>query len=212
MNKLCINIIRLGVNKMNGNKFKGNKQKKGSRGRKDVYADFNPDTDHYGKILGLEGGKHASVSLLPNGTTIRAMLRGIHHKKVWFKKDDLVIIRGDSNFAEVWGKVNDNESNQIRRDFDKLEGKNNSSMVIFNESDDSDDEQQTTAKPGMKSQTLQLNSLTQSINKQTIEDTISSNSIQYPPVRSTYSTLSTQYNLNKKPAVGEDEPFNIDDI
>jgi len=208
---------------MNGNKFKGNKQKKGSRGRKDVYADFNSDTDHYGKILGLEGGKHASVSLLPNGNTIRAMLRGIHHKKVWFKKEDLVIIRGDSNFAEVWGKVNDNESNQIRREFDKLEGKNNSSMVIFNESDDSDDDQQPTAKPGLKTQSsLQLNSTAQLI-KPTLCGTASGVDLQpslpgvtfgrpTQPVRSTYSALSTQCTLNKKPAEGEDEPFNIDDI
>lgn len=183
------------LDKMNGNKFKGNKQKKGSRGRKDVYADFNQDTDHYGKILGLEGGKHASVSLLPNGNTVRAMLRGIHHKKVWFKKDDLVIIRGDNNFAEVWGKVNDNESNQIRREFDKLEGKNNNS-IVFNESDDSDDDNQPTAKPGLKSQSPHLN----------LSAPIQS---QHP---TTYSALSTQYALNKKPAEGDDEPFNIDDI
>lgn len=132
---------------MNGNKFKGNKPKKSGRGRKEVYSDFNQSTDHYGKIVSLEGGKGVSVLLLDNtdGKPIHASIRGIHHKKVWFKKEDIVVIRG----SEVWGKVSDSELNRVRRDFDRLEGKGDSSTIVFkdaNELDDDSDEEENTKK------------------------------------------------------------------
>lgn len=132
---------------MNGNKFKGNKPKKSGRGRKEVYSDFDASTDHYGRIVTLEGGKGVSVLLLDNtdGKPVHVTIRGIHHKKVWFKKDELVVVRG----SELWGKVSDGELNRVRRDFDRLEGKGDSSAIVFrdaNDLDDDEDEEDTAKK------------------------------------------------------------------
>lgn len=123
---------------MNGNKFKGNKPKKSGRGRKEVYSEFDSSTDHYGRIVTLEGGKGVSVLLLDNtdGKPVHVTIRGIHHKKVWFKKDELVVVRG----SELWGKVSDGELNRVRRDFDRLEGKGDSSAIVFRDANDLDDD------------------------------------------------------------------------
>ncbi len=113
------------VNKFkgNGNKFKGNNAKKGAHGRKEVYAEFNPLTDQYARVVSIEGGKH--INLMPLDSTdnkpITALIRGIHHKKVWFKKDDLVVITGIGNLVEIVGKVNDSDIKKIRSKFDKID-------------------------------------------------------------------------------------------
>jgi translation initiation factor IF-1 len=137
---------------MNGNLFKGNTQKKkGGRARKEVYCDtFDSTTDHYGKVVNLEGGKGVSVLLLDSidGKPVHVTIRGIHHKKVWFKKEDLVVVRG----SELWGKVSDSEANRVRRNFDRLEGKGDSSSIIFRDTnelddDDEDDEDEYRIRP-----------------------------------------------------------------
>ena len=126
--------------KGNGNKFKGNKAKKGARGRKNVYADFDPNVDQYAKIISIEGGKHMNVLPLDSadGTTVHATIRGIHHKKVWFKKDDYVVITYNGNIAEVMGKVNENDINRVRGQFDNT-GDNKKDNIIFCDDEASDD-------------------------------------------------------------------------
>jgi hypothetical protein len=127
-----------GVFKGNGNKFKGNKQTKGVRNRKRMIADFNSGTDRYAKIVSLEGGRHAMV--LPLDSTdnkpISVMIKGIHHKKIWFKRDDLVVIRD----GEIEGRVNDTDRNKVQREFDKLDGDKSSHFIFQNDNEFSDDE------------------------------------------------------------------------
>jgi hypothetical protein len=177
---------------MNGNKFKGNKPKKSGRGRKEVYADFNPKTDHYGRIVNIEGGKHVSVVLLdsPDTKPISATIRGIHHKKVWFKKDDLVIVRDNGNMPELWGKVSENECNKVRRFFDKNSTQGNNDANIFQNANDSDDEEgededeNAAKKTPMTTNSNVFSSTTNNQKKSTLSDII----------------------------VGEDGEINIDDI
>jgi hypothetical protein len=124
----------------NGNATKGNAQKKkgGGFGKKEIFSDFDPVTDYYAKIINMEGGKGVSVMPLKSidQKPVHVNIRGIHHKKVWYRKDDLVVIRG----IEIWGKVNESEHNLVKRGFDKLEGKGDGSNVIFeNEEEDIDD-------------------------------------------------------------------------
>ena len=42
----------------NGNAHKGNAQKKkgGGFGKKEIYSEFDPDTDYFAKIINMEGG------------------------------------------------------------------------------------------------------------------------------------------------------------
>jgi hypothetical protein len=115
----------------NGNAYKGNAQKKGCGGRpkKEVFSDFDSSTDRYGKIINLEGGKGASVLLLNSidGKPIHVSIRGIHHKRVWFKKEDLVVIRG----SELWGKVPEGDAKRIGRTFEQVQGKGDTNQIIF---------------------------------------------------------------------------------
>jgi hypothetical protein len=118
---------------MNGNIFKGNKPKKGGRGKKEMYAEFNENTDQYGKIVSKQGGKHMSVLLLndPSKTPVHATIRGIHHKRVYMNVDDFVIVRGNGNLYEIWGKVPDSDVSRVRRDFVMAEGDDSNKNFIF---------------------------------------------------------------------------------
>lgn len=123
--------------KGNGNKVKGNKGRKGGRGKKEVYADFNENTDQYGKLSSIQGGKHASVLLLGDSKTpVAASFRGIHHRKVWMNPGDYVIVRGNGNIYEIWGKVPDSDMTRVRREFEKQEGDENSGNFIFRRDDE----------------------------------------------------------------------------
>lgn len=126
---------------MNGNKLKGNAQRKGGRRRKEVYADFDPNTDKYGRVVNLLGGRNVSVLILNDltKTPIQVSIRGIHYNRVWYKKDDLVIVRDNDT---LWGKVPDEYYNKVKNDFDKFEGSSDASTLIFRNDDEigSDDE------------------------------------------------------------------------
>lgn len=127
----------------NGNKFKGNKGKKGRR-RKNPYADFDEKTDQYAKVLSMQGGKHMTVQPLdnPNGETVSAIIKGSHHRKIWYRKDELIVIRTIGQLVEVQGKVPMDEINSIRQKFDMLEGGDNCRLVfgdVDNVSDSDDD-------------------------------------------------------------------------
>lgn len=117
----------------NGNKFKGNKQKKAKRTRKEMHAKFDESMDTYGKIVASQGGKHLSVLLLGDTDMkpIMASVRGIHHKKVYFKKDDFVVIRHNGNLHEIWGHVDDSEIRRVREEFNRFENNGNQSSIIF---------------------------------------------------------------------------------
>jgi hypothetical protein len=119
--------------KTNGNKFKGNKQKKGRRMRKEMFAKYDDSSDTYGKIVASQGGKHMSVLLLGDTEKkpITASVRGIHHKKVYFKKDDMVVIRNNDNLYEIWGHVDDSEIRNVRDEFNRFENNGNQSSIIF---------------------------------------------------------------------------------
>lgn len=145
--------------KGNGNKFKGNKAKKG-RGRKNVYAEFDSKTDQYARVQSIEGGKHLKVIPLNSidNKPIVAMIRGIHHKRVWFKKDDLVVITGDANLMEVVGKVNEGDVSKLRTKFDKLEG-GQTDTIFIDENDFSDDEMAAENQIPQQTRNFDLNDL-----------------------------------------------------
>ena len=136
---------------VNGNKFKGNKVKKGARGRKSVQGECDPTTDQYARVVCMEGGNHMQVLSLnsPNKQTIRAKIKGIHHKKVWFKKDDYIVITVDGNVAEVQCKVLDTEIKRVRNEFEKMEGVRGDAIFDVNDfvSDDEDEEKDNIAQP-----------------------------------------------------------------
>jgi hypothetical protein len=137
---------------MNGNKLKGNNQKKGVRGKKEVYAVFDENTDKYAKIIARQGGKHVSVIILGDQkkTPVQVMIRGIHHKKVYMMVNDIVIIRG----TEVWGKVPDSDANRIKREFNKREGSEDTGNIIFqNENEINSDDEDENPKSRTKSRT-----------------------------------------------------------
>lgn len=121
----------------NGNKFKGSNNKKG-RKKKNPIADFNAKLDEYGKIVTIQGGKHLSVQLADKKDNIvHAIIKGSHHRKIWYKKDELVIIRSLGNLYEVQGKVATNEIKKIQHIFDKLEG-NDKETFIFDDNNNID--------------------------------------------------------------------------
>ncbi|VBB17810.1 hypothetical protein YASMINEVIRUS_273 [Yasminevirus sp. GU-2018] len=129
--------------KINGNRLKGNKGKKGRRGRKEEHADFDPATDSFGKIISGLGSCQMSVQLLdePNAKPVNAHIRGIHRGKLFFKKDDYVVIRHNGNLREIWGRVSEGDIRRVREDFAKIEGKGDKSSVIFRDANDLEDDE-----------------------------------------------------------------------
>lgn len=132
------------MSKINGNMFKGNNQQKGRRRKKEVNAEFDPETDSYGKIVSGLGNCKMGVQLLNEPSTaekpVHASIRGIHKNKVYYKKGDLVVIRHNANIYEIWGMVSDHESRKIRDEFDRSDGKGDSSIITFGSNDDHDEE------------------------------------------------------------------------
>lgn len=127
----------------NGNIFKGNKKKKGRHSRKEEFAIFDEKTDQYAKVIGMQGGKHMTVQPASlNGETVHATISGKHHKKVWFKKDDYVVISitPNSSYVEVVGRVHESELKKVRAMFDKSDGTKDSSYIFDGEMSDSDED------------------------------------------------------------------------
>jgi hypothetical protein len=124
----------------NGNKFKGTKKKKGFR-KKNPNPDFDERLDEYALVSTIQGGKHLSVKLFNTGNDIvQAIIKGSHHRKIWYKKDEIVIIRSLGNLYEVQGKVPPDEARALKRQFDKLNTNDNTNTpFVFNdEVNDSD--------------------------------------------------------------------------
>lgn len=124
----------------NGNKFKGNNEKKAARGRKNQFADFNQGNDQYAKIISIEGGRHLKVVPLDSidNQPMMVLMKGVHHKKVWFKKDEIIVISD----GEVKGRVNENEMRKIRTRFDIKDNDKDNSLIFGGDdmSDDDDDD------------------------------------------------------------------------
>jgi len=134
----------LGSFKGNGNRFKGNQQKKTGRAKKNAIADFDKDNDMYVRVVSIEGGKHLSVLPLDSSDkkTIMAVIPGKFHKKVWFRKEDILIVTKSGNICEVKGKIDEGSLSKIKSQFEKMDSGNNSdSMVFGNDNDDSDDDE-----------------------------------------------------------------------
>lgn len=127
--------------KVNGNKFKG--KQRGRRARKQTHSDYNENTDSYGKVITGLGERRMSVLLLddPSGQPVKATIRGIHINKVWYKKDDIVVIRYNGNLYEIQGFANEGEQRRVREEFNKLEGKTEKGEVIFRDPNASDSEE-----------------------------------------------------------------------
>jgi translation initiation factor IF-1 len=92
-------------NVFGGNKYK--KGKKGGRGNKNPAGTFDvtDGVHYYGQVLQKLGGSTLSIKL-QNGETIQAVFRGKFNKRLWFNKDDFVIVEhSGSNCYEVVQKI-----------------------------------------------------------------------------------------------------------
>lgn len=103
----------------NGNLFKGNAQKKNFRGKKDEHVDFVAGEDQYAKVVAIEGGKiiRVATALGDQKQEVRAIISGKHFKKVWYKKDDIVVMRD----GEIRGKVSDKDFSKARNELAKID-------------------------------------------------------------------------------------------
>jgi translation initiation factor IF-1 len=92
-------------NVFGGNKYK--KSKKGGRRNKNPTGTFDvtDGVHYYGQVLQKLGGSNLSIKL-QNGETIQAVFRGKFNKRLWFNKDDFVIVEhSGNNCYEVVQKI-----------------------------------------------------------------------------------------------------------
>lgn len=84
------------VNTIGGKNYK--KGKKGGRRTKNPDTEFNTENGvhFYGQVLGRLGGNTLQV-MLQTGETIHASIPGRFMKRVWFNKDDLIVVSHDSD-------------------------------------------------------------------------------------------------------------------
>lgn len=142
----------------NGNNVKGNIVKKRARKKKATQAELDPDCDQYAKVISPEGGKHLRV--MPLGSydkkTVAVDIPGRFHKKVWFNKDDIIVITHASKDTsgrqkfEVKGRVGDGEVARIRTKFDRMDGDGTNALIfgdVDNLSDDEDDNKKIPMQP-----------------------------------------------------------------
>jgi len=117
---------------MNGNKFKGNQVRKSKRKDEYVY-DFNIETDKYAIVSGIVGGNHLLADIFEgnNKKQVRARIMGIHYRKVFYKKDDIIVINCDGNIYEVRGRVNENDIDNIKKQFVKQTDNENTDDIGF---------------------------------------------------------------------------------
>jgi hypothetical protein len=117
---------------MNGNKFKGNQVKKSKR-KEEFVMDYDIEKDKYAVVTGILGGNHLQADIIEGDKRkqVRARIMGIHYRKVYFKKDDLIVVNCDGNIFEVRGRVNDNEIDNVKKQFTKSQNKSD----IINEED-----------------------------------------------------------------------------
>lgn len=84
------------VNTIGGKNYK--KGKKGGRKSKNPDTEFNTENGlhFYGQVLGRLGGNTLQV-MLQTGETVHASIPGRFMKRVWFNKDDLIVVSNETD-------------------------------------------------------------------------------------------------------------------
>jgi translation initiation factor IF-1 len=91
-------------NTIGGKNYK--KGKKGGRQTKNPSAEFNTEDGlhFFGQVKSRIGGNTLDVTL-QTGDTVHATIPGRFMRRVWFNKDDLIVVRQEGNFYDVVQKV-----------------------------------------------------------------------------------------------------------
>jgi hypothetical protein len=114
----------MGGHGRNGNITKGNKGKKGRR-RVNPYSELE-EGFRYGRIY-VNNGQHVQVELPTENEEgekiVSCRIPGKMWKKVWFNKNDYVVIGGkfSDKIYELAGRVMDSELNYVKKMFDKTD-------------------------------------------------------------------------------------------
>ncbi len=138
----------------------GNKAKKGKRGgrmSKNPTTEFNTEDGlhFYAQVTSKVGGNTIEV-LLQTGETVHASIPGRFKKRVWFNKDDLIVVRQESGkFYDVLQKITNPStmlaaSTALNIKIDKDNSNIFRADIIDEESDDEED------KPGDSKSFLNL--------------------------------------------------------
>jgi translation initiation factor IF-1 len=133
------------VNTIGGKGYK--KGKKGGARNKNPTAKFdtNDGYHHYGQVIQILGGNRLNIKLT-NDVNVQAVIPGKFMNKVWFRKDDYVVLKEENNFYDIVQKITSSEiqsiaSNSLCTKLDKDDyniyqtelGKNESDEEDFNE-------------------------------------------------------------------------------
>ena len=124
--------------KGNGNKFSHKAQKK----RKNFVVKLEEESgEQYAKVCSLEGGMYLTVTLANTGENARAIMRGKHHKRAWFKKGETIIVSGTGANIEVKGKVSKEDESKANIIFNKIENNGSNELLFSNNNNYSSDEE-----------------------------------------------------------------------
>lgn len=100
------------VNTIGGKGYKKGK-KGGSRNKNpSTKFDTNDGYHHYGQVVQILGGNRISVRLT-NDEMVQAVIPGKFMNKVWFRKDDYVVLKRENNFFDVVQKITSSEIQSI---------------------------------------------------------------------------------------------------
>jgi hypothetical protein len=126
----------------NGNKVKGNNEKKVARNRKKQVIAYDESIHKFARVVSLDGGKH--LKAIPQDsldkTPLDYLISGKHHKRVWFRKDDIIVVAD----GEVLGKLDwceNIEINKIKHIFEKIDG-GNTGIEFYNDDNYTSDEEE----------------------------------------------------------------------
>lgn len=144
----------------NGNIIKGNQGKKDRR-KINPHVAFM-EGNSYGKIVKLSGCEHVEVELATKNEdglkNITCRIPGKMYKKIWFNKDQIVVVGGSisKKVYELRGFPLESEEKQARKLFDKSSDDNNVDVHIgCGESDDeSDDDDEILGIDAKKAKTM----------------------------------------------------------
>jgi len=100
------------VNTIGGKGYKKGK-KGGSRNKNpSTKFDTNDGYHHYGQVVQILGGNRIGVRLT-NDEMVQAVIPGKFMNKVWFRKDDYVVLKRENNFFDVVQKITSSEIQSI---------------------------------------------------------------------------------------------------
>jgi len=130
------------VNTIGGKGYK--KGKKGGARNKNPSTKFdtNDGYHHYGQVIQILGGNRLSIRLT-NDEIVQAVIPGKFMNKVWFRKDDYVVLKGENNFYDVVQKITSSEvqsiaSNSLVTKIDKDDYNIYQTELVQNDSDEED--------------------------------------------------------------------------